>query len=262
MRHFFHAYWKVIVALVLLIVLAVLMRLESASAKASLAERLCAHVDAVASSEHNTRTPEALEHAALYIEGALQHAGYRPSRQEYTAGVQRVRNIEASVRNVVPGQRPERIFILGAHYDSAQGAPGANDNGSGTAAVLELARLLKTMQPSAGTEVRHAGIVEPGARGAGGVSGLVRFSGARPGGTGAHDRGDAVGSHFYNRYTWGTFLLARAAPAGSTKRRLCTAWAREPTLQERGPAFTCLRPKTFLADRSGNAGRVPSGGSA
>lgn len=155
MRHFFHAYWKVIVALVLLIFLAVLlMRPESASANASLAERLRAHVEAVASSEHNTRTPEALERAALYIEGALNRAGYRAARQEYTAGAQRVRNIEASVRNVVPGRRPERIFIVGAHYDSAQGAPGANDNGSGTAAVLELARLLKTMQPSNGTEVR------------------------------------------------------------------------------------------------------------
>lgn len=65
-----------------------------------------------------------------------------------------MRNIEAAIGNVAEGRQPERIFIVGAHYDSAQGAPGANDNGSGTAAVLELARLLHTMRPSAGTEVR------------------------------------------------------------------------------------------------------------
>jgi Zn-dependent M28 family amino/carboxypeptidase len=39
-------------------------------------------------------------------------------------------------------------IIIGAHYDSAGNAPGANDNGSGTAAVLELARLLKDARPA------------------------------------------------------------------------------------------------------------------
>ncbi|KQQ88113.1 hypothetical protein ASF77_15195 [Massilia sp. Leaf139] len=130
------------------------MRPGSAAAAPELAERLRAHVGAIASKEHNTRTPAELENAAVYIEEALVGAGYKPSRQEYLAGGQKVRNIEASIGNVAPGTRPERIFIVGAHYDSAQGAPGANDNGSGTAAVLELARLLRKVQPAAGTEVR------------------------------------------------------------------------------------------------------------
>jgi hypothetical protein len=158
MRNFFHSHWKVIVALVLLILVAVLTvspnSTSAASAAPGLAERLRGHVSAIASTEHNTGTPRALERAAVYIETALTRAGYRPTRQEYMAGGQRVRNIEAAVGNVAQGKRPDRIFIVGAHYDSAPGAPGANDNGSGTAAVLELARLLKTMRPSAGTEVR------------------------------------------------------------------------------------------------------------
>ncbi|MFC5461714.1 M28 family peptidase [Massilia niabensis] len=129
-------------------------RPDTAEAAPDLAERMRQHVRAVASEEHNTGTPEQLERAAVYIETALARAGYSPSRQEYTAGGQRVRNIEVAVSNAAPGKRPDRIFIVGAHYDSAPGAPGANDNGSGTAAVLELARLLKTMQPRAGTEVR------------------------------------------------------------------------------------------------------------
>ncbi|THC39993.1 M28 family peptidase [Massilia sp. Mn16-1_5] len=157
MRNFFHSHWKVLVALILLILVAVLTvspTSTSAAAAPPLDERLRAHASAIASSEHNTGTPLALERAAAYIETALTEAGYRPARQEYAAGGQRVRNIEVAVSNVAPGKRPDRIFIVGAHYDSAPGAPGANDNGSGTAAVLELARLLKNVQLSAGTELR------------------------------------------------------------------------------------------------------------
>lgn len=157
MRNFFHSHWKIIVALLLLIVVAVLTvspSSTSAAAAPELADRLRTHVSAIASKEHNTGTPREREQAATYIETALASAGYRPTRQEYTAGGQRVRNIEAAVGNVPKGKRPERIFIVGAHVDSAPGAPGANDNGSGTAAVLELARLLKTVRPGAGTEVR------------------------------------------------------------------------------------------------------------
>jgi len=155
MRNFFHSYWKVILALVLVILLAVFTFSPGpASATQALAERLERHVGAIASQEHNTRTPRSLESAAVYIEKTLAEAGYRSTRQEYAAGGGRVHNIEASIGNVAPGRRPERIFIVGAHYDSAQGAPGGNDHGSGTAAVLELARLLHTMRPSAGTEVR------------------------------------------------------------------------------------------------------------
>lgn len=157
MRNFFHSHWKVIVALILLIVVAVLTvrpHSASASAAADLAARLRQHVEAVASSEHNTGKPAQLEQVAAYIESELARAGHAVTRQHYLAGGQRVRNIEVSVGKPARGERPQRIFIVGAHYDSAPGAPGANDNGSGTAAVLELARLLNTMQPAAGTEVR------------------------------------------------------------------------------------------------------------
>jgi len=155
MRTFFRAHWKAIVAILLLIVLAmVTVNPSSAMPEPSLSTRLRAHVSAIASEEHNTATPRALEQAAVYIEDVLGSEGYRIRRQEYEAGGHMVRNIEVSVANVAAGAKPARIFIIGAHYDSAPGAPGANDNGSGTAAVLELARLLKTMRPSQGTEVK------------------------------------------------------------------------------------------------------------
>jgi Zn-dependent M28 family amino/carboxypeptidase len=159
MRTFFRDHWKAIVAIILLVLLALFTVNPSAAIpEPSLAERLRAHVTTIASSEHNTATPAELEAAARYIEHALKTDGYRIRRQEYKAGGPHgshlVRNIEVSVANVAPNARPARIFIIGAHYDSAPGAPGANDNGSGTAAVLELARLLKDMRPSQGTEVK------------------------------------------------------------------------------------------------------------
>jgi Zn-dependent M28 family amino/carboxypeptidase len=159
MRTFFREHWKTIVAIILLAVLAmVTVNPGAAAPEIPLEARLRSHVTAIASSEHNTANPAKLEEAARYIESALKNEGYAVRRQEYQAGGPHsshlVRNIEVSVANLAPGARPARIFIVGAHYDSAPGAPGANDNGSGTAAVLELARLLKDMRPSQGTEVK------------------------------------------------------------------------------------------------------------
>lgn len=120
MRNFFQSHWKVIVALVLLILVAVMtFTPENAAAAPDLAERMRQHVRAVASEEHNTGKPAQLERAAIYIETTLRKAGYEPSRQEYEAAGQKVRNIEVAVGNVAKGKRPERIFIVGAHYDSA-----------------------------------------------------------------------------------------------------------------------------------------------
>lgn len=147
MRTFFRDHWKALVAIVLLVLLALFTVSPSAAIpEPSLAERLRVHVNAIASTEHNTASPAELEAAARYIGNVLEADGYQVRRQEYEAGGRKVRNIEVSIANVAPNARPARIFIIGAQ--------GANDNGGGTAAVLELARLLKDMRPSQGTEVK------------------------------------------------------------------------------------------------------------
>jgi hypothetical protein len=109
-----------------------------------LAGRLRGHVVAVASTPHNTAHPQALETAARYIEGQLKALGYEVERQEFDAAGQRVRNIHVSLGG---GGADVPSFVVGAHYDSAGIAPGANDNGSGTAAVIELARMLRDFRP-------------------------------------------------------------------------------------------------------------------
>lgn len=155
MRTFLRDHWNALAAIVLLVLLAaVTVNPGAAVPELPLAARLRAHVAAIASSEHDTATPAEREQAARYIESVLRSEGYEIRRREYRAGGQMVRNIEVSIANVAPHTKPARIFIVGAHYDSAPGAPGANDTGSGAAAVLELSRLLKDMRPSQGTEVK------------------------------------------------------------------------------------------------------------
>lgn len=113
-----------------------------APAEAALADRLRKHVAAVASAEHNTRTPKSLEAAARYIEAELRAAGYAVRAQSYDSGDGVVRNLEA----VRAGREP-RAIVIGAHYDSVFGPTGANDNGSGVAALLELARAFAGAKP-------------------------------------------------------------------------------------------------------------------
>ena len=94
------------------------------------------HVTAVAAHEHNMFKPAALEAAARYIESTLASFGYEVRTQEYDLAKGRPRNIEVTVSGTI-----EDMIVIGAHYDSIAGSPGANDNGSGVAAALELARL-------------------------------------------------------------------------------------------------------------------------
>lgn len=113
-------------------------------AEQTLADRFRLHVQAVASAEHNTQHPEALAAAARYLDMQLAGMGYQVGQQVYVSDGIQVRNLEVEIKG---STKPEEIILVGAHYDSARGAPGANDNGSGTAMVLELARSFKSAQP-------------------------------------------------------------------------------------------------------------------
>jgi Zn-dependent M28 family amino/carboxypeptidase len=93
--------------------------------------------------EIGARTAETgIEAAAAYIQQTLRNLGYTTSELTYQAGGFTYRNIEAEIHGST-----EDVVIVGAHYDTAGPYPGANDNGSGVAAVLELARLLKGVKP-------------------------------------------------------------------------------------------------------------------
>ena len=75
------------------------------------------------------------------------------SRRSTPPTKKQVRNIEVTIEPADPA-RSRGTVVLGAHYNSAGDAPGANDNGSGTAAVLELARLLRDLRGRTDARIR------------------------------------------------------------------------------------------------------------
>jgi len=119
----------------------------------ALASVLKKHIATIAAREHNIARYAALEAAAAYIEATLASYGYTVNQQSFDVDEQTVRNIEVVIepREVEPA--PE-VVVVGAHYDSARDTAGANDNASGTAAVIELARLLRDLRGTAKRRMR------------------------------------------------------------------------------------------------------------
>jgi Zn-dependent M28 family amino/carboxypeptidase len=107
-----------------------------------LAAALRQHVEALAGriGERHVRRPQALHAAEAYIREAWTALGYDVGRQAYDAqGVE-----SANLEIVLAGDaRAGEIVLAGAHYDTVPGSPGADDNASGVAALIELARLLR-----------------------------------------------------------------------------------------------------------------------
>jgi Zn-dependent M28 family amino/carboxypeptidase len=97
--------------------------------KTSLAERLRRHVETLAARERNAD----LETAARYIESEL---GPGARRQAYPSAGRTVHNVEVG----------EGAIVVGAHYDTVPGSPGADDNASGVAVLMELAKILSLRQ--------------------------------------------------------------------------------------------------------------------
>jgi hypothetical protein len=107
-----------------------------------LESRLKGHIKALAD-EIGPRTvfvPRTLNAAADYIRGFWERTGYEVKTQSYKVHKTDCKNLFVEI----PGKlRPDEIVLLGAHYDTVSNSPGANDNGSGVAALLEISRLFR-----------------------------------------------------------------------------------------------------------------------
>jgi hypothetical protein len=113
----------------------------------ALEKELRSHVQMLAGQigERNVVHHERLIMAADYIRTTLAGAGYEVRRQPYEVAGKICENLEAGV---LGSRRPGDIIVIGAHYDSVQGSPGANDNASGVAAILGLARAFAKTTPT------------------------------------------------------------------------------------------------------------------
>lgn len=109
------------------------------SEQVALRDRLIRHVEMLAGviGERNIYRRGSLDRAAGYIEEQFASNGHRPASHEYDVSGVTVRNIDCAL-----GAAAQNTLLLGAHYDSVTACPGANDNASGVAALLELSRLL------------------------------------------------------------------------------------------------------------------------
>ncbi len=96
----------------------------------ALVERLRRHVYELASDQRNVD----LERPARYIEQALAAHGLSPASHRFQSAGREVRNIEL--------EPPRVALVVGAHYDTVPGSPGADDNASAVAVLIELAGML------------------------------------------------------------------------------------------------------------------------
>jgi Zn-dependent M28 family amino/carboxypeptidase len=114
--------------------------------------------------ERNVLHPQAYAAAADFIDQSLRSAGYATARQTFDVGGVRCANIEAELAG------SSEIIVVGAHYDTVWGSPGADDNGSGVAAMLAMARALGQWRPTrtirfvafANEELPHFGTAQMG----------------------------------------------------------------------------------------------------
>ncbi len=142
-----------------------------------LEDALEAHVHALAGEigERSIYKPEEMHAAERYIIEQFASFGLDPQIQHYTVEAELIQQTterlrrhpgtrlheqlqaypnelgDAALKNIwveIPGTlNPERLLVVGAHFDTVGNSPGANDNGSGIAGLLELARALSSVRP-------------------------------------------------------------------------------------------------------------------
>jgi Peptidase family M28 len=100
--------------------------------------------------------PENLDRVAAYIKQELITAKGEVSEQPFTARGNTYKNIIATF-----GPKTEERVVVGAHYDSCGPIPGADDNASGIAGLLELAKLLGKTPPNTMVELVAYTLEEP-----------------------------------------------------------------------------------------------------
>lgn len=106
--------------------------------------------------QRGAHRPEVLQAASDWIEASLRATRARVQRQAFTVGS----DTYVNVRAFYGPEAGERI-VVGAHYDTCEGLPGADDNASGVAALLALGRMLGAHPPAGPVELVAYSLEEP-----------------------------------------------------------------------------------------------------
>lgn len=140
-------------------------RLVTGVDEARLRDHVAALVTIGPRSGHDAAATEA---TVRYLEESLRQIGYTPRRETFTTDIRALtRHVKedgsvtflmspaepqprSNVIVEIPGtSAPEAVVEVGAHYDTVRASPGADDNASGVAALLEAARVLRDAKPAA-----------------------------------------------------------------------------------------------------------------
>ncbi|MCX5103771.1 MULTISPECIES: M20/M25/M40 family metallo-hydrolase [unclassified Streptomyces] len=178
------------------------------------AARAVAQLDRIAKVPHPAGSAAQAD-VREYLVGELRKLGLRPEVQtrvapsdaDSPAVVGSVSNIHATI----PGEKPTGRVLLVAHYDSVPIAPGAGDDGSNVAAILEIARVLKTgAQPRNDIEILFTDGEEQG------LLGAQAFVDAEAGSRPTADPRRTVVVNMEGRGTSGPVMMFQKAGTGLT----------------------------------------------
>ena len=185
-------------------------------------QRITDHVAAIDEPRNALGQPAQLLTTADYLEAQLSSFGYPVTLDPVAFNATTFPNVIGVQQGTVC---PERVFIVGAHYDSVSTTPGADDDASGTAAMLEIARVLAG--PPLPAPVGFTGLTLAD-------SGLLgRFhmapyqAAADPGVGGVPARGPCGGGRGGDHGVWGGAAPVTALPVGGLG-------GRSPGRSERG----------------------------
>lgn len=120
--------------------------------------RLRAHVRRLEGERHPDFSPAALAAAEEYVAGCLEETGWAVEARPFAYGGRSHRNIVARRPG---GERGRPRVLVGAHLDTVPGTPGADDNASGVAVLLEVGRILGSAEPEAPLELVAFNLEEP-----------------------------------------------------------------------------------------------------
>ncbi|MCX4967197.1 M20/M25/M40 family metallo-hydrolase [Streptomyces sp. NBC_00654] len=179
------------------------------------ASRAVALLDGIAKVPHPTGSAAQAD-VREYLVGELRKVGLRPEVQSRVApsDVDELPAVVGSVSNIhatIPGRKPTGRVLLVAHYDSVPTAPGAGDDGSNVAAILEIARVLKAgAQPRNDIEFLFTDGEEQG------LLGAQAFVDAEAGSPRAADPRQTVVLNMEGRGTSGPVVMFQKAGTGLT----------------------------------------------
>lgn len=120
--------------------------------------RLEHHVRRLEGPRHPVTAPERHASAARYVKRNLEAVGCDVWEHRFRHGGRTHRNVAGRLGRASPGATP---ILVGAHYDTVTGTPGADDNASGVATLLEVARLLREGDRDQAVELVAFDLEEP-----------------------------------------------------------------------------------------------------